>query len=42
MQAVRTYTEILGFSQTYQCYTGEPFVFPITDPTFTPQKVFLS
>jgi hypothetical protein len=37
-----TFTEILGFSQTYQWYTGEPFKFPTSDPTFTPQKVFLS
>jgi len=35
-------TELLGFSQTYQWYTGQPFVFPITDPTFAPQKKFLA
>jgi hypothetical protein len=37
-----TVTEILGFSQTYQLYTGQPFEFPISNPTFNPQKVFLS
>jgi hypothetical protein len=35
-------TEILGFSQTYQWYAGQPFPFPIADPTFEPQRQFLA
>ncbi|HJW31531.1 MAG TPA: hypothetical protein VJ508_20015, partial [Saprospiraceae bacterium] len=42
MNAHVTFTETLGFSQTYQWYTGQPFPFPISDPTFEPQKTFLS
>ena len=42
MNAPITVTEILGFSQTYQWYTGQPFEFPISDPTFKPQKMFLA
>lgn len=42
MNTPATITEILGFSQTYQWYTGQPFAFPISDPTFGPQKIFLS
>lgn len=42
MNAQITFTEILGFSQTYQWYTGQPFAFPISDPKFNPQKMFLS
>ena len=35
-------TEILGFSQSYQWYTGQPFEFPVSDPTFKPQQEFLA
>lgn len=42
MHATIPITEILGFSQTYQWYTGEAFEFPVSDPTFSLQKVFLS
>jgi hypothetical protein len=35
-------TEIIGFSQTYQWYTGQPFYFPVKDITFKPGKDFLS
>src|SRR5512143_1663261 len=42
MNAHATLTEILGFSQTYQWYTGQPFPFPISDTTFGRQKIFLS
>ncbi len=42
MNAQNTATEILGFSQTYQWYTGQPFEFPVSDPTFKPQQAFLS
>ncbi len=42
MSSQPLFTEILGFSQTYQWYTGQPFPFPISDPSFGPQKMFLS
>jgi hypothetical protein len=42
MNARMSVTEILGFSQTYQWYTGQPFEFPTSDPTFKPQRTFLS
>jgi hypothetical protein len=42
MNAQIAVTEIRGFSQSYQWYTGQPFEFSISDPTFGPQKVFLS
>jgi hypothetical protein len=42
MNAQITFTEILGFSQSYQWYTGQPFEFPPSDPTFGLQKAFLS
>jgi hypothetical protein len=35
-------TELLGFSQTYQWYTGQSFSWPIADPTFAVQQRFLS
>ena len=41
MNALITVTEVLGFSQTYQWYTGQPFEFPVSDPTFKPQQMFL-
>ena len=42
MNAESAFTEIMGFSQTYQWYTGQPFEFPIPDPTFSPQQKFLA
>jgi hypothetical protein len=41
MNAREAFTEILGFSQTYQWYTGQPFEYPISEPTFKPQQSFL-
>ncbi|MFA4916442.1 MAG: hypothetical protein WC560_07210 [Syntrophales bacterium] len=38
----KTFTEILGYSQTYQWYAGQPFEYPITDRTFKTEKMFLS
>ena len=42
MNEETAFTEILGFSQTYQWYTGQPFEFPVPDPTFKPQQKFLA
>ena len=38
----KNFMEILGFSQSYQWYTGQPLEFPPSDPTFGLQKAFLS
>ena len=37
-----SFTEVLGFSQSYQWYAGQPIEFPPSDPTFKLEKMFLA